>query len=517
MKFNGLVGPAYTLPSINVDFQRAVNIYPEVIESGAGKEANKLYYRSTPGLVQELEVGTGPIRLIHPMQMTQADPLLPANRVLIVSGSELYGATFNGTTWSTSKVGNLGNLPSGDLRTSAGPISCVNGGLYVDPSLFGKGFFAVLTDGLRAYHYTLRSFGGFLFENLLENPTSFLIPSAVVLIDGFYIYNTVDSGQFYVSDWNDPAAVSNLSFASSEGDPDNIVAMIALKRYLWLFNERSTEIWANTGNADFPFERIQGGFIEKGCVAGPSVAKIEGNVFWLGRDAAGEGQVFTASGINAQRISTHAIESAIAGYADISTARAYTYQSQGHSFYILTFSEATWVYDLSTGMWHERAYTNAGVLERHRGICGAFFPEYSKQLVGDHTSGKVYSFSETTYTDNLNPITRMRVTPHISASQNRTFHKRLILDMETGVGLDGDVQGSDPQVMLDFSNDGGHTWSSEMWASAGKKVGGIGDFKKRVIWNRLGSARDRVYRIKMTDPVPFTLIGAELDVEVGGS
>lgn len=519
MKFTGLVGSAYKLKSVNVDCQNLVNAYVEKVESGLGKEGNTVYLRHTPGLVTQFEVGTGPIRLVHPMQMTQADPLLPVNRVLIVSGNELYGCTFDGANWTHVKVGNLGNLPSANLRTSDGPMSCVNGGLIVDnSSAFGTGFYAVLTDGVKAYHYTLRVFGGFLFENLTENLNAFLMPSHVVLIDGFYIYNTVNSGQFYVSDWDDPFLVSSTSFASSEGDPDNILAMISLNRQLWLFNERSTEVWANTGNADFPFERIQGGFIEKGCVAGASVAKIEGNVFWLGRDANGEGQVFRASGLsNYGRISTHAIEQAISGYADISTARGYAYQFEGHPFYILCFDEATWVYDLAMGEWHQRAYTNAGVLEKHRGSCGAFFPEYSMHLVGDHTSGKVYIFDDETYTDDGNTITRQRTTPHLSGSLNRVFHKRLILDMETGIGLDGDVQGSDPQIMMQFSNDGGHTWSNEMWASAGKKVGGIGDFKKRVIWNRLGSARDRVYRFTMTDPVPFRILGAEIDVEVGGA
>lgn len=512
MKFTGLVGSAYKLKSVNVDCQNLVNAYVEKVESGLGKEGNTVYLRHTPGLVTQFEVGTGPIRLIYPMQMTQAVPELPTNKVLIVSGNQLYTATYNGTSWTSAAVGD-------PLETSEGAVYCANSSYMEPPVITGKGFGATIVDGKRAYNYLISVALGVLTETLLNTGpfVPFLKPSHVVLLDGFFIYNTVDSGQFYVSEWNS-AIVNATSFASSEGDPDNILAMISLNRQLWLFNERSTEVWANTGNADFPFERIQGGFIEKGCVAGASVAKIEGNVFWLGRDANGEGQVFRASGLsNYARISTHAIEQAISGYADISTARGYTYQFEGHPFYVLCFDEATWVYDLSTGEWHQRAYTNTGTLERHRGICGAFFPEYSMHLVGDHTSGKVYMFDDEIYTDDGNAITRQRTTPHLSGSLNRVFHKRLILDMETGIGLDGDVQGSDPQIMMQFSNDGGHTWSNEMWASAGKKVGGIGDFKKRVIWNRLGSARDRVYRFTMTDPVPFRILGAEIDVEVGGS
>jgi hypothetical protein len=84
--------------------------------------------------------------------------------------------------------------------------------------------------------------------------------------------------------------------------------------------------------------------------------------------------------------------------------------------------------------------------------------------------------------------------------------------METGVGLDGGVQGSDPKAMLQWSDDGGHSWSNERWAGVGK----IGKAKKRVIWRRLGSSRDRVYRVMISDPVKVVLIGAEITTE-GGS
>jgi len=82
------------------------------------------------------------------------------------------------------------------------------------------------------------------------------------------------------------------------------------------------------------------------------------------------------------------------------------------------------------------------------------------------------------------------------------------LDCETGVGLN-DGQGSDPQVMLRWSDDGGHTWSNEHWVSIGK----IGQYGKRAIWRRLGMTlklRDRVYEISGTDPVKIDIMGAEL-------
>lgn len=507
MRFQGFVGPAYTLKSVNVDCQRCVNLFPEIIESGSGKEAQVAYLKGTPGLEKLMNIGAGPIRLIHVMNITKQSVLFPDNRVIIVSGNKVFGATFNGTTWSTAEIGTIG--------TSSGPVSCGSAG-YSEAAL-GDGFSSVICDGDKGYLYRISVLGGVLSETLSTYPTEWdhVKPSHVVLIDGYFILNKVGTGMFYVSNWNSPAMIDPLSFASSEGDPDTLISMISNNRLLWLFNERTTEVWSNTGNADFPFERISGGFIEKGCVAGFSVAKIDGVVLWLGRDESGQGVIYAAQGLTPQRISTHAIEEAIAGYADIKSATAYTYQSEGHSFYVLNFAEATWVYDLSTKLWHEMAHTYDGNLQRHRGNVHAFFPQYGLHLVGDHSSNKVYKFNSEYFTDDGDAITRMRTSPHISGGFKRLFCSSFQLDMETGVGLDGDVLGSDPKVMMDFSDDGGHTWSNESWVSAGQKIGGIGQFKTRVIWRRLGSFFDRVFRIKITDPVKVVILGADIEVRGG--
>ena len=344
------------------------------------------------------------------------------------------------------------------------------------------------------------------------------VPKAthITWIDGYFIVNEGGTNKFYVSDLKN-FNINTLSFTSAEGTPDTIVALISNHRDLWVFGERSIEVYTNTGNADFPFERISGGFLEVGCGAGYSVAKIDGTILWLGRSEHGEGQVFAARGMTPQRVSTHAIEQAIASYADPSGAVAYTYESKGHKFYVLSFAEATWVFDLSTGLWHERAFTNNGVLERHRGFTCAYSAKAKAHLVGDYATNKVYVMRDDYYMDDTTAITRLRSSPHVSSGLDRVFCPKFQLDMQTGVGLDGSGQGSDPQAMLDWSDDGGHTWSSEVWSSLGKTIGGIGEFTKRVIWRRLGSFRDRIFRVKITDPVKVNIISADIDVEKGSN
>lgn len=359
---------------------------------------------------------------------------------------------------------------------------------------------------------------GYIYFNyfgVTPGTTSTIPATHVAWIDGYYILTKTDTSDFFVSDLN-AVQVDPTSFAQAEGSPDKVMGLIANRRDLWVFGEKTIEVYVNTGNADFPFERIQSGFTDIGCVAANSISQMEGNVFWLGRSKDGDGIVYIASSLSPQRISTHAIEQAIAGYADISTATAYTYQEKGHKFYVLNFAEASWVFDMSTGLWHERMYLNAGNEERHRGDVQSFASNSGKHLVGDYSTNEVYEFLDSVYTDDGDTIRRERVTPHMSNENFRIFCDELFLDMKTGVGL-ASGQGSDPQVMLQWSDDGGNTWSDEAWTSAGGQSGGIGDYSKRVRWRRLGSFRDRIFRFRITDPVEVKFIDAYLKVRQGRS
>lgn len=499
MKFPGFIGAAYKLDSVNVDAQRCVNLYPELILPGKGKEDNQYYLKSTPGLLDLLGTITGsngPVRLLH-YDGTEGN-------LFAAIGKNIVRFSYANGVWSYL-------LMAAELQTSLGPMSASSTKRFSGTVTIYE---TVFVDGVNNYMYQKSSNSAThifsLFSGLSYEPV--LGATHVTWIDGYRIYNVKNTGDFYVSNLNSPT-VAALSFAVSEGNPDNIVALISSGRYLIVFNERSTEIFSNTGNADFPFDRVGGGFIEVGCAAAFSVAKIDRVVFWLGRDENGQGQVYAAEGFTPQRISTHAIEQAISGYADISTATTFVYQKNGHSFYQLNFAEATWVYDLKTSLWHERSSNSSGVMKRHKADCCVFYPKLGIHIVGDYETNKIYKLDDSTYTDNLTEITRMRILPHLSSELKRLFYEYFQLDMEAGVGLDGasTTQGTDPQVMLQFSDDGGHTWSNEQWASAGK----IGEKKKRPIWRRLGASRDRVFKISITDPVKVTLIGAELGVKVG--
>jgi hypothetical protein len=200
---------------------------------------------------------------------------------------------------------------------------------------------------------------------------------SVAFMDSYYIVNDSGTDQFFISSLDDGTTWDGLDFASAEGNPDDIVTILVDHRELWLFGSKTTEVWYDSGDPDFPFERLQGAFIECGCIAVGSVAKASNAVLWLGNDLNGSGIVWIAQGYNPQRVSTHAIEEEIQKYARMDDAQAYVYQDGGHTFYVLSFptGNKTWVLDIATGLWHERSWRDpsTGAVHRHRAQFHAFF------------------------------------------------------------------------------------------------------------------------------------------------
>ena len=339
----------------------------------------------------------------------------------------------------------------------------------------------------------------------------FLGSNVITYQDGYFFFAKPNSNQVYCSNLND-VTFNALNFLSLGGSPANVLNMVSLHRNLYIQTTKTTEVYYNAGvSPGFPFSRINGGYLEQGLIAQFSLCQTANAMFWLGQDKSGSGIVYTTTNFLPERISTYAVEEQLSTYSTISDAIGYTYQEAGHQFYVLNFptAQATWCYDVSTGLWHERAYNNNGQQQMQLGIYHTFGG--GVHLVGDYTSGNIYQMAQTIYTDNGTPIIRKRVAPHLASDMRRIFFSKLLLDIQQGVGIDGTGQGSDPKVMLRFSDDGGRRWSNIQTAT----IGPIGHFKRRAMFRRLGSARDRVFEITISDPVFVAIVGAELRIEVG--
>ena len=471
-----ILGSSYVARSINAADNRMVNLFPEVIPEG-GKNAG--FLNRCPGLKFQQTIGTGPIRALWAHQTNGSD-------FYVVSGTEFYKVT--GLTATPTKVGDV---------TGTGPVSIADNGTQI--------FLACNPDGY-IYNEVTNVFAK------ITDP-DFTGAVTVAYLDGYFVYNEPDSQKVWVTQLLDGTSVDPLDFASAEGSPDGLVAINVDHREAWLFGTDSIEVWYDAGLADFPLTRIQGAFNEIGCVAAFSVAKLDNGLFWLGTDARGQGIVYRANGYTGVRVSTHAVEYAIAQYGNISDAVAYTYQQEGHAFYVLTFptADATWVYDVATQAWHERAgwNTSTGTFTRHRSNCQCNFG--GNTVVGDYQNGNIYTLDLGTYADNDDIqkwLRSWRALPTGTNNLKRTAQHSLQLDCESGTGLNTG-QGSDPEIMLRWSDDGGHTWSNEHLSKMGK----IGQYYRRVFWRRLGMTlklRDRIYEISQTDPVKAVIVGAEL-------
>jgi len=471
-----ILGSSYVARSVNAADSRMVNLFPEIVPE-AGKEP--AFLSRCPGLQRKSSIGDGPIR-----------GLWKVNDIMYaVSGDTFYKVeTYGRTRLKGTAIGTV---------TGTGPVSMSDNGTQI--------FIACNPDGF-IYNTSTEVFAE------ITDP-DFAGAVTVGYIDGYFVFNEPNSSRFWVTQLLDGTSVDPLDFASAEGDPDNLVSLIVDHREIWLFGTNSTEVWYDAGTADFPLQRIQGAFNEIGCAAPYSVAKVDNSVFWLGSDARGRGIVYRNNGYKGQRVSTHAVEWQIQQYTDISDALAYTYQQDGHAFYVLIFPTAntTWVYDASTQAWHERAGWDNGDFTRHRSNCQVVYN--NEIIVGDYENGNLYAFDLEDYTDNGDIqkwLRSWRALPTGTNDLKRTSQHTLQIDCEAGVGIDTG-QGSDPQMMLRWSDDGGHTWSNEHWMSMGR----IGEYYNRAFARRMGMTlklRDRVYELSGTDPVKITIMGAQLNV-----
>jgi hypothetical protein len=469
-----ILGSSYVARSVNAADNRMVNLFPEVIPEG-GKEA--AFLSRCPGLKYLQTIGTGPIRGLWAHQTNGTD-------FYIVSGVQVF--KLSSLTGTPTLLGTV---------SGTGPVSIADNGTQI--------FFACNGP---SYIYNE-------VTNVFQQITDPDFPGALTVgyLDGYFVFTEPNSQRVWVTSIFEGTQVDALDFASAEGSPDGLVGLIVDHREAWLFGTDSVEVWYDAGLADFPLARIQGAFNEIGCVATFSIAKLDNGLFWLGTDARGQGIVYRANGYTGTRVSTHAVEYAIAQYGNLADAIAYTYQQEGHAFYVLTFptGNATWVYDVATGAWHERAGWDNGAFMRHRSNCQCNFG--GNIIVGDFENGNIYRFDLDVFADNGGIQKWLRSWRALPTGQNnlkRTAHHSLQLDCQSGVGLNLG-QGSDPQVMLRWSDDGGHTWSNEHWSPMGK----IGQYFHRVFWRRLGMTlklRDRVYEVSGTDPVKIAIVGAEL-------
>ena len=468
----GFCGPSYVSQSPIASPERCINRYPELIESPSAKHRVALY--PCPGFVSFATLLASPTRGLHEEQ----------ERLWAVGGAALYEVSSAGTP--TARITTM--------ATDANPATLCSSGDFSNDLM--------VTSGDQVYIMDLTT-------NAVTNPTGNVTMGGYV--DGYFLGLDRDTSTLRMAELGDPSTWTQT--AQRSAGADRWLSMFINHREIWLFGSKTSEVWYNAGTSPFPFLLYPGSFMEQGCAASFSPAALDNTVVWLGRNANGRCIVWRASGYRPQRISTHAIEFAMQGFTTVSDAIGWSYQDQGHAFYVLTFPTEgrTFVYDAATQLWHERLFwnTTTGAYEAYRAIYHAF--AFNRHLVGDRDGSDLYEMAIDQYADiGGGPLRWLRRGPIIEADGHWLTWQDVEFILEPGVGI-ATGQGSDPQVMFRYSRDGGFTWSNTRYLP----VGAMGIYDQRCLSRNMGRARRFVPELSGSDPVPFRIMGARGTFEKG--
>ena len=371
---------------------------------------------------------------------------------------------------------------------------------------------------------------GLDFFSSISDPTgTFAGADKFDYIDTFMIWNMPETTDFGSTLTGVPLRFDGTYFAGKTDYPDILQTLIVNRHEIILFGLLKSEIWYDVGGATFPFAELPGAYIEHGIAAKYSATSSDINVFWLGRDLQGQGVVFRQRGYATTRISNHALEDALRKMPMISDAIGFTFQLDGHVFYILTFpsGDQTWVFDDSIPdpmlAWHQEAWTDTnGILHRHRANCCAAL--YGRIVVGDWQNGALYFLDMETYTDEVDgvvsPISCIRTFPHVTHGKNRQgqlvpangqgmLFTRFWADIECGTSPT-DVQGNPAEVTLRWSDDRGKTFGNAVLQSAGE----LGEYTTQPAWPGLGLAKYRLFELSHSIAGPAALNGGWYDAQV---
>lgn len=453
---------SYRLPSPAASAARLVNCFPEMAPKDTKKQP--VILRRAPGIRAFANVGAGPIRGFTVM----------GGVLFALSGTTLYSVDGNGTGTAVS-----GSVPGAERVQMAN-----NGTDLVISRPFNS--FGYQSDGATVSQIVDSTFTG--WGGL--NPT---------FLDDYIVFRRPGTQQFFNTGLG-AITFNALDITSADGDPDNLVGLAQTARELFLPGEKTCEIWYNAANpTGSPFSRSPTGFIEVGCAAGDSVGKQDNGLFWLAND-----KTFRRlEGLAPTRVSNHGIEAVLERMAVVSDCFALPYSQEGHLFVAFTFPSAgrTIVYDALTQQWHDRESYGLGRW-RPNAIAGC----YGKQLVGDSQSGKIGILAPDTHYEWDDPQRVEWTYQPAYAERQRASFRRFELVLNTGEGVTVG-QGQNPLATLKISDDGGKTYRTLPTRSLGE----VGKYKTSVAWWNTGSARERVHKVEITDPVPLYVTDTQIE------
>ena len=396
------------------------------------------------------------------------------------SGDPISIALDAGGTFSTT----INGAPVGNVVTLAGalPSQATSGNQVIDTNVT----LAVLTGN-----------------------SAFYPARTAAYYDTYFALDRAGTNFFFLSGLNDGTSYNGLNIASAEEDPDVVMAMATIHEQLVIFGANTTEFWYDVGGANFPLQPIPSTLLQRGIAAPLAFAKEDNTLFFLGDDLI----FYRLVNFAVQRVSQDGVEAAWEGYSTTADAFCFAYTLGGHKFVNVVFptAGAVWVYDIATGIWHTRDSWDVDnqPLSRWRGNCAV--NAFGMVLIGDAFTGSIGIADYSNYTEYGNTMRALITSPPVHFENDRVFMPLFEVYPEAGVGL-ATGQGSNPQIVLDWSDDGGRTWCPNQLP---RSLGAMGQYTQRVRWTKLGQFRNRVLRLVITDPVKRALIGFYADLKSG--
>lgn len=447
------IGPSYHLSDVKAAVQSSINCYPQKLDADAWMMA------SIPGEV-DIASFTGEIRNSRNVQ----------GRWFVVAGSSLCEVSVTGT-YTVRAV----------LPTSMGYVGMSDNKTQL-----------AIVDGANLHIYTLATDTMTTIVNEAWRGSD-----DVHELDGYFIFVDPDTDQFYISAIDDGSTLDALDFSSADSAPDNIITHRVTHRQLWLFGDFSGEIWIDSGDSAFPFVRYNSSTLDVGIVGKRAAINAADTLFWIGKTKLGSGIVFMANGNQPQRISTTAVEEALKTSTNLAGASMWTYQVEGHEFIGINAPgmSTTWVYDAAIQMWHERAEWDNG----WKPLRSQFVTFYAGEHFAGTPQGALVRLDSSVNNLSGRPLVRERTWPHLKQpSMEPISFYGLELSMLTGSG---------GNVTLEISNDGGKNFGPRLL----RALGATGRWMQRIRWLGLGTAINRVFRIRCSDDVPFAIYAATVD------
>jgi hypothetical protein len=324
---------------------------------------------------------------------------------------------------------------------------------------------ALVRDGL-AFVYSAGTLAQLLDSDLPP-------PIFVFELQGYFIFLIAD-GRWFLAGPNN-ASVDPLDFAEAEAGPDGLVGGVARGRTGIFFGAQTTEFWDPNGDVTFPFAFTTA--INFGCYAAGSIAKlpvmrggqaqgssIDDTVVFAATDHAGAYYgIATLNGYTPSLISTPEVDRAVQSEPDPTSIRSMGFTENGRPVYIISGTSFTYSYDGKSQTWQQRKSKG---LDRWRPSCHAQFA--GKVLFGSSVAAVIYRSDRSLDDEAGDPIVWQIQTPSIHMWPRGFTVKTLWADMITGVGKNSGIDADDtPEVIIDYSKDGGDSWGAESRHSLG--------------------------------------------------